>query len=148
LPYTRRSFLKAGPAAALAGQAASAAPAAPRIVELNGRKTLFVDGRPFLILGLQWDCDSCFAPEIMDPLFPEAAKLGCNTAVLPLYWREIEPQEGTFHFTLLDHRLEQARREDLRIVRLKRVKGVRQNATILGTSHGPRPRRPPAVQSQ
>ena len=26
-------------------------------------------------------------------------------------------------------------------------KGVRQNATILGTSHGPRPRRPPAVQS-
>src|ERR1022692_3772512 len=25
-------------------------------------------------------------------------------------------------------------------------KGVRQNATILGTSHGPRPRRPPAVQ--
>src|ERR1022692_3762920 len=29
-----------------------------------------------------------------------------------------------------------------------RVKGVRQNATILGTSHGPRPRRPPAVQSQ
>jgi hypothetical protein len=27
-------------------------------------------------------------------------------------------------------------------------KGVRQNATILGTSHGPRPRRPPAVQSQ
>ena len=28
------------------------------------------------------------------------------------------------------------------------AKGVRQNATILGTSHGPRPRRPPAVQSQ
>src|ERR1017187_8724209 len=27
-------------------------------------------------------------------------------------------------------------------------KGVRQNAAILGTSHGPRPRRPPAVQSQ
>ena len=31
---------------------------------------------------------------------------------------------------------------------IKRVKGVRQNATILGTCHGPRPRRPPAVQSQ
>ena len=116
MSHTRRSFLKAGPAAALAGQVASAAPAAPRIAALNGRKLLHVDGRPFLVLGLQWDCDSCFSPEVMDPLFPEAAKLGCNTAVLPLYWREIEPREGRFSFTLLDRRLELARHNGLRIV--------------------------------
>lgn len=116
MPHTRRSFLKAGPAVALAGQAASAASIAPRLADLNGRKILYVDGRPFLILGLQWDCDSCFAPEIMDPLFPEAAKLGCNTAVLPLYWREIEPQEGRLNFTMLDRRLELARRNGLRVV--------------------------------
>jgi len=116
LPHSRRSFLKAGPAVALATRVTSAAPAAPRLAELNGRKLLYVDGRPFLILGLQWDCDSCFAPEIMDPLFPEAAKLGCNTAVLPVYWREIEAREGSFNFSLLDHRIELARRNRLRLV--------------------------------
>jgi len=87
----------------------------PQIRELNGGKALFVDGLPFLILGLQWDCDSCFAREIMDPLFPEAAKMGCNTAVLPLYWREVEPQEGRFDFAMLDDRIEMARRNGLRI---------------------------------
>ena len=115
MPHTRRSFLKAGPALALAGQAA-VVPTAPRIAEANGRKTLYVGGLPFLILGLQWDCDSCFAPEIMDPLFPEAAKLGCNTAVLPLYWREVEPREGSFNFAMLDQRLKSARESGLLIV--------------------------------
>jgi len=87
----------------------------PQMRELNGGKVLFVDGLPFLILGLQWDCDDCFSREIMDPLFPEAAKIGCNTAVLPLYWREVEPQEGKFDFATLDHRIEMARRNGLRI---------------------------------
>ncbi|HTT65245.1 MAG TPA: DUF5597 domain-containing protein [Bryobacteraceae bacterium] len=116
MPHTRRSFLKAGPAAALAARSGIATPLAPRIEVWNGRQILLVDGQPFLILGLQWDCDSCFASEIMDPLFPEAAKLGCNTAVLPLYWREIEPREGKFSFGMLDRRVELARRNGLRLV--------------------------------
>jgi beta-galactosidase GanA len=101
---------------ALAGQVKGEASVSPRLGELKGRKVLYVDDRPFLILGLQWDCDSCFAPEIMDPLFPEAAKLGCNTAVLPLYWREIEPQEGRLDFNMLDRRLEMARDSGLRVI--------------------------------
>jgi hypothetical protein len=87
----------------------------PQMRELNGAKALFVDSLPFLILGLQWDCDTCFAREIMNPLIPEAAKMGCNTAVLPLYWREVEPQEGKFDFAMLDDRLEMAREHGLRI---------------------------------
>jgi hypothetical protein len=104
------------------GEAAPSRPAAkgnsemPQMRQLNGAKALFVDGRPFLILGLQWDCDSCFSKENMDPLIPEAAKMGCNTAVLPLYWREVEPQEGKFDFAMLDNRIEVARRNGLRIV--------------------------------
>ncbi|MGH9663134.1 MAG: hypothetical protein ACRD9L_01760 [Bryobacteraceae bacterium] len=37
---------------------------------------MFVDGQRFLILGVQWDLTDCFSPEIMDPLFPEAVKMG------------------------------------------------------------------------
>jgi len=90
----------------------------PRLEELNGRQALFVDGQPFLIRGLQWDCDSCYAAEIMDPLFPAAARMGCNTAALPLYWNEIEMVEGKYSFAMLDHRLDQARRTHLRLVLL------------------------------
>ena len=110
-PVLLMAALVAGLAAAPAAQDA----AMPRVASVNGRQMLVVDGKPFLILGLQWDCDSCFAREIMDPLFPQAAKLGCNTAVLPLYWREVEPREGAFDFAMLDHRIELARQNGLRI---------------------------------
>jgi hypothetical protein len=88
----------------------------PQMRELNGRRVLFVDDKPFLILGLQWDCDTPFSPEISDPLYAQAAKLGCNTAVLPLYWREVEPVEGEYDLSKLERRIEFARREGLRIV--------------------------------
>jgi len=35
----------------------------PRITYVDGHPRLSVDGRPFLILGVQWDCDSCFSAE-------------------------------------------------------------------------------------
>ncbi len=88
----------------------------PALKDVGGRAALLVDGRPFIILGLQWDCDSCLAPEVMNPLFPQAARLGCNSASLPLAWRQIEAHEGWWDFGILDTMLEQARANGLRIV--------------------------------
>lgn len=88
----------------------------PRIETVDSRPRLVVDGQPFLILGLQWDCDSCFSCEEMNPLFAEARKMGANTAALPVYWREIEPEQGRHDFTMMAERLEQARANDLRII--------------------------------
>jgi hypothetical protein len=88
----------------------------PCLRELNGRKALYVDGKPFIILGLQWDCDWCYSPEDLDPFFPEAEKMQLNTASLLLYWREVEPEPGKYDFTMLDHRIEMARRYNLKIV--------------------------------
>ena len=90
----------------------------PQIVRVDGRPRLLVDGKPFLILGIQWACDSCFSTAEMNPLFPQAARLGCNTAVLPVYWREVEPEPGQFSWTMLDERIAQARANDLRLVLL------------------------------
>ncbi len=90
----------------------------PQIVRVDGRPRLLVDGRPFLILGLQWDCDSCFSPEEMNPLFPHAARLGANTAVLPTYWREVESEPGRYNFEIVDERIHQARVHGLRSVLL------------------------------
>jgi hypothetical protein len=100
----RRRFFMAGPV--------------PEIVQVNGKHRLLVDGRPFLILGLQWDCDSCFSKEEMNPLFPQAAALGANTAALPVYWQEIEPVPDHYDFQMIDERLKQARTNGLRLVLL------------------------------
>lgn len=90
----------------------------PRIETINEQARLLVDGRPFLILGVQWDCDSCFSAAEMNPLFPHAARLGCNTVTLPTYWREIEPEPGRYDFSMLDERLRVARANNLRIIPL------------------------------
>jgi beta-galactosidase GanA len=87
----------------------------PQMCELTGRKVLFVDGHPFLILGVQWDCDTPLSPELSDPLYAQAANMGCNTAVIPLYWREVEPVENKFDLRGLDHRIQMARRNGLRL---------------------------------
>jgi hypothetical protein len=44
----------------------------PAIGRVDGHPWLLVDGQPFLLLGLQWDFDSCFSAEEMNPLFPHA----------------------------------------------------------------------------
>jgi len=90
----------------------------PQIVRVDGRPRFLVGGEPFLILGVQWACESCFSRDEMNPLFPQAARLGANTAVTPLYWREIEPEPGRFSFGLLDERIALARANGLRLVLL------------------------------
>jgi hypothetical protein len=90
----------------------------PRLELRNGRPGFVVDDQPFLILGLQWDCDACFSVEEMSPLFPHAKRMGANTAVLPTYWRALEPEAGSFDFAMVDEAIAQARAHDMRLILL------------------------------
>ncbi|HEX6478290.1 MAG TPA: DUF5597 domain-containing protein [Ktedonobacteraceae bacterium] len=92
--------------------------AIPQIVRVDGKERLLVDDSPFLILGLQWGCDSCLSKEEMNPLFPHAAAMGANTAVLPLYWQEVEPLPDQYDFRMIDERIRQAQANHLRIILL------------------------------
>lgn len=85
---------------------------------LSSQRQLYVGGTPRLLLGLQWDCDSCFSREEMNPLFARARELGANMAALPLYWSEVEPTPGHYDFSMLDERLAQATAHDLWLVLL------------------------------
>lgn len=70
-------------------------PGMTRIEELNGWRALFVDDRPFLILGLESDCDTPFALKISDPLCPQARMAGRSVLRKRIRWSESRKRLST-----------------------------------------------------
>ena len=96
---------------------AAAAPAAPHLVQRDGRHALIVDGAPFLLLGAQVHNSSNW-PGALSQVWPAVKDLGANTVEVPVSWEQIEPVEGRFDFSFLDTLLKQARERRLRVVLL------------------------------
>lgn len=85
----------------------------------NGIETLYVDGRPFLILGGELHNSSSSSPVYMEErVWPCLRALHLNTVLLAVAWESIEPREGLFDFSLVEAVLKQARREGVRLVLL------------------------------
>ena len=89
----------------------------PRIAEDHGRHALLVDGKPFLVLGAQFNNSSNW-PAMLDEVWPAIDKLQANTVQVPIAWEQIEPKEGQFDFSFLDTLVNQAREHRVRLVLL------------------------------
>jgi hypothetical protein len=89
----------------------------PAIVNDNGRHTLLVDGRPYLILGGQAHNSSAW-PATLPKVWTAIDTLHANTLEIPIYWEQIEPEQGHFDFSLIDTLLDQARNHQTRLVLL------------------------------
>ena len=50
--------------------------------------------------------------------FTHLERLGLNTVLAPVSWELIEPEEGRFDMTTLDHLLNEARRHNMKLVLL------------------------------
>jgi hypothetical protein len=92
--------------------------ALPAIVKkANGAYSLTVDGKPFTVLGAQlWNSSTW--PTILDKTWPQLKELGCNTIEAPIYWQNIEPEQGRYNFKELDYLIEGARKQGLRLILL------------------------------
>lgn len=77
---------------------------------------LVVDGAPFLILGGELGNSSAACVQDIEHIFLKLERMGLNTVLVPAYWDLIEPVEGSFDFTLTDKVLQQARRNNLKVV--------------------------------
>ncbi|OOQ58497.1 GH35 family beta-galactosidase [Mucilaginibacter pedocola] len=89
----------------------------PKVIEKNGRHALLVDGKPFLMLGGQAHNSSAW-PGMMPQVWQAMDAMHANTLEVPLYWEQIEPQQGKFDFSVVDTLLKQARAHKVRLVLL------------------------------
>jgi hypothetical protein len=90
---------------------------APRIEHKDGRSALMVDGRPYLILGGQIHNSSAW-PSELPQVWESMAALHANTMGSPVYWEQIEPQQGRFDFSNVDQIVEGARTHNLHLALL------------------------------
>jgi len=101
----------------LVAAAAWAANLLPQITSANGKYSLMVDGKPYLILGAQVRNSSGW-PSQFEQLLPAAEALHLNTIEVPVYWENVEPKEGEFRFDTFDNIIRLARDRDFRVVLL------------------------------
>jgi hypothetical protein len=89
----------------------------PKIVEKDGRHALLVDGQPFFMLGGQAHNSSGW-PGMLPQVWAAIEAMHANTLEVPIYWEQIEPQQGKFDFSLVDTLLKQGREHKIHLVLL------------------------------
>src|SRR3972149_11370407 len=97
--------------------AQSTDPSLPHLVHKNGRHALIVDGQPFFMLGGQAHNSSAW-PGLLTQVWSTIEAMHANTLEIPIYWQQVEPQEGTFDFSVVDIIIKQAREHNARLVLL------------------------------
>lgn len=83
----------------------------------NNIPTLYVDEKPFMILGGELHNSSASSLDYMEEkVWPYIRELGLNTVLLPVAWETLEPIEGKYDFSLVKGLLEQAKREQMKLI--------------------------------
>ena len=82
-----------------------------------GKPRLVVDGKPFLVMGIQLNNSSGF-PAILRDLAPAIRRSHANTVMAPIGWESIEPEEGRFDFSIIDGLIAEARAQKVRLALL------------------------------
>ena len=79
---------------------------------------IIANGKPMLMIGGELGNSSASTPEDVRHNFAHLHNMGLNTVLAPVSWELIEPEEGAFDMSSLDVILEEARRNELKVVLL------------------------------
>lgn len=102
----------------ISGVLIAAAAEPPKIAKSASGVQLIVGGKPYLILGGELGNSSAGTAAQADNIVPRLAQMHVNTVLMPVAWEQIEPAEGTFDFSILDHWVAVAREHHLHLVLL------------------------------
>jgi hypothetical protein len=89
----------------------------PRLEKKDGRFALVVDGKPMLVLGAQINNSSSWA-STLPQVWPALEAAHVNTMEAPVYWEQMEPEQGKFDFSTVDLLVNGAREHHLHLVLL------------------------------
>jgi beta-galactosidase GanA len=88
----------------------------PHLRKQGNALQLIVDGEPFLVLGGELRNSSASNMAYMAPIWERMLALNINTVLAPVSWELLEPEEGTFDFTLVDGLIQATRTHNLRLI--------------------------------
>ena len=87
----------------------------PYIGKQNGHPVLMVDGKPFIMLAGEVHNSDSSSPKYMENIWDIAEELGMNALLLPVTWELVEPEEGSFDFSVPEALIGQAREREMKI---------------------------------
>jgi len=88
----------------------------PHLQKQGTATQLIVDGKPFIMLAGELHNSSSSSMEYMKPIWPRLVKMNLNTVLAAVTWDLIEPEEGKFDFSSVDGLIEDARKNNFRLV--------------------------------
>ena len=88
----------------------------PHIEQKNGHPVLMVKDRPMILIAGEVHNSDSSSPAYMEKIWDIAGQLGMNTLLLPAPWDLIEPEEGSFDFSVPRALIDQARAREMHIV--------------------------------
>lgn len=90
----------------------------PHLRKQGTATQLIVDGQPFLARAGELSNNGATNVAYLAPLWPNFVAAKLNTVLAGVSWAQVEPQEGTFDFHVLDGVIRDARRHNLHLVLL------------------------------
>lgn len=89
----------------------------PEIRNDNGIETLYVHGEPFLALSGEIHNSNASNLDFMEKnVWHNLKDLNMNSVIIPIYWEQIEKEEGTYDFSLVEGLIHQARKNHMKII--------------------------------
>ncbi|TFG70120.1 MAG: hypothetical protein E4H27_06365, partial [Anaerolineales bacterium] len=90
----------------------------PHLSKKGNATQLIVHDKPFLIIGGELHNSSTSSLAFMQPVWERLTALNLNTVLSVVSWELVEPEEGQFHFDLVDDLIDEARRHGLHLILL------------------------------
>src|SRR5271169_6809154 len=92
------------------------APGIPHLQKQGAATQLIVDGKPFLALTGELGNNTATSLENMEPIWAKLVSGNLNCVLAAISWAQMEPAEGRYEFALVDGLLQEARRNNLKLV--------------------------------
>jgi hypothetical protein len=109
-------------ASAQAWKPAISANLLPHFETVDGKRVFFADGVPFTVLTVETHWDELIygrhaeTMRVYDYMYPAAAAMELNALKVPIKWSVVEPAEGVYDFSYVDHVRHMAEHNGLKLV--------------------------------